>query len=262
MKFRTEGLLSSKEMQDALFDVLSKGLRGDTKYAFKGGYIVSNFLTNNMRATKDIDMSVVDRQTFTKVVRLVTPLLEKWKAEGQIFGYESKPPVIKGIKRNSGYVKMYRKTSDNTPKRKICGIDISEHNLTFGIVSVNDGVNVFSIERMLSDKLAVVFSTPKKLKKRCRDLYDIYLFDLISARIDIDVLKIGLEYHKIDIFSKSALEEMVQTDISELTSALEMMIKAGQRVPLNSNGVATVSPEVLISENLRILDLLRSWSMC
>ena len=49
MKFRTEGLLSSKEMQDALFDVLSKGLRGDTKYAFKGGYIVSYFLPN-MRA--------------------------------------------------------------------------------------------------------------------------------------------------------------------------------------------------------------------
>lgn len=262
MIFRTDGLLTSKDMQDALFNILSKGLKGDSKYAFKGGYIVSNFLTKNMRATKDIDMSVVDKQTYLKVVELVKPLLEEWKAEGQIFGYDTKPPVVTEIKRTSGFVKMYRKTSDNTPKRKICGIDISEHSLTFGIVSINNGVNVFSVERMLSDKLAVVFSNPVKLKKRCRDLYDIYLFDLIGAKIDVDVLRSGLNYHNIDIFSISALERMVLTDISELLYALEIMLKGGQRVPLNEKGLSTVTPEVLVSENIRILDLLRSWFMC
>lgn len=258
-------LYSVDELLNILYSELVKNSKDIGVYALKGGFVLSRYITNSkMRATSDIDMSVTGDLSFNKIVEVLKPILEKLKLEGQISKYEVKAPRVSETKNTSGKIKLFRKYSKagipiaNQPSMSVCGIDISIHDLSFGLMTLNDGMTSFSIERMLSDKVAVLYSDERKIIRRCRDLYDIFLFDMLNLRVDIDVFKECLAYRKINIWNKSCFEDIVLNgDYKSLKDVLWDLIQNGKRMDKEFAMVNKVTPDLIISKVLCVLDLLR-----
>ena len=68
-------------------------------FNLKGGYIMSRFIAKGLRETSDIDMSVSNKEVFSKVVSKLLPTLEELKSQGEIFSYSIKQPKIEGVKK-------------------------------------------------------------------------------------------------------------------------------------------------------------------
>ena len=228
-------------------------------YAFKGGYILKTMLPNGFRETVDLDMSIESIEVFNSILKSIIPYVEDLKYKGLIHKYTVKTP-IKG--KVSGGIKMYKKPNENTRMFLFCGVDISIHDLSYGVIKF-DGGNTFSPSRMVSDKLTVMYSDRDTILRRCRDLYDIYLIGVFigvnKEELLIDIVKSG-EAKGFNINRKSVLESLFYGDgsfSSMLINKLNTLLSNGVRVNRASGMTEKVKPIDLILYTTRVLESLR-----
>ena len=146
--------------------------------AFKGGYMLSKLLPENeVRGTRDIDFSIMTKNYYEDIKRVMAAIGEELFKLGVVSSYEIKPTVEPTM---SGGVNYYM--ADET---KHIGIDVGLHDISYGVHSVTvtgQAVNAFTPERMLSDKISAMFT--RKRFRRSKDLYDLYV---ITNTFDVDL---------------------------------------------------------------------------
>lgn len=231
------------ELLDFFYRKIGSSL-GNSVYAFKGGYILGKCIGREYRSTMDLDMSVSNSGVFDYIKQILTPELEKMKAEGKIHSYKFKEPEVKGTKNVSGGVKIFRMGEFNgiPRKYKYTDIDISIHNLQGGIIVNDDGFSQYTTERSLSDKVAVLYSNKDTLLRRIRDIYDIYcMVQVTKGEIDIDSCLSFCEERNINLYQRSVFESFLSVDSDMMIGVLESFIRDGERVGMTiSSGIGVV----------------------
>ena len=172
-------LLEEPNMINGYMDVMVIRLVrtfGD-KLAFKGGYMLTKLMPKFARQTTDIDFSIQSSELYNSLINEMDEIGEDFISKGYISSYRIKKSIEKHM---SGGMDMY-----DISGRKVLGIDIGWHDITFGTVvtSIDIGdINAFSIERMLADKITAILS--RKRFRRPKDVYDLYC---ISNCFDFDL---------------------------------------------------------------------------
>jgi predicted nucleotidyltransferase component of viral defense system len=168
--------------------VLTREL-GKANLAYKGGYILNKRIPN-CRFTKDVDLSIAQKELYLDVKRVMTEIANHFISKGIVTSYTIKEDVTETL---NGGIQFY-----NSSNEKTIGVDVGLHPLSFGITSLTISIgdfNVFSIERSLSDKLFVVCS--RKRFRRTKDLYDIYMLTTLFD-ITYKLLSECIEYRSVD----------------------------------------------------------------
>ena len=170
---------TSQELLDYMVLVISRQLHVRT--AFKGGYMLNQLLGEQSRMTHDIDFSISDEDGYLQIVQFLKQIAEQFQNAGIISDYKIKDTITP---TNSGGIDFY----DNTGK-KILGIDIGLHNLSYGLTSYNitiGRINAFTVERMLADKIIAILS--RKRFRRTKDIYDLFV---LSENFNINIQKLA-----------------------------------------------------------------------
>lgn len=242
-----------------MYILIGSPLRRGT-YAFKGGYVLSKRVPDNIRGTHDIDVDVYSEDLFPLVVSNITFYLEELKNKGVIYTYNTKAPKILPNRVASGFIKLYVKEDDDSRKKYLCGVDIGIKQSDVGVVLTPEGFSSFSNELMLADKLSVLFSTKKDVIRRCRDLMDIVLILKLSGyNPNLNVLCVGLNANRTNIFNKSCLEDILEhnEDLNRLNSELLTLLTNEERITLLGRDRLGLSPKIIIEMNLKFLYELR-----
>lgn len=137
------------------------------KLAFNGGYMLTKLLPNVARQTTDIDFSIQSSDIYQDLIATMKRIGDKFVERGYIERYVIKETIKPTM---SGGMDMY--ASDG---RKILGIDVGWHDITFGTTTVTidqTSLRCFEIERMLADKVCAILS--RKRFRRPKDIYDVY----------------------------------------------------------------------------------------
>jgi len=125
--------------------------------------------TGKPRHTQDIDLTIVDENLYFNFRKLLAEFGEKLISTGDIVSYEIKEDIFYN---QSGGAK-YRDVTN----RVVLSIDISWSVTELDNVLVDTEefgtIRISSVEQILSDKLAVLFS--RKRFRRSKDLYDTWL---------------------------------------------------------------------------------------
>lgn len=229
-------------------------------YAFKGGYVLSNFICKNsgLRSTSDLDVSVESKFDFQLIIDSVSPYLNSLKQSGVIYDYKIKEPLVTKLRNVSGGIKVYRKKDSNSKKYVFVGIDVSIHSLSYGLVSIQ-GVNVYSIERSLADKLSAMYSSESTVVRRVRDLYDLYIFNLLNYSLDERLLSKCLRERNVDLSERSTVELMLSSKrgCMQLKTAIESFLKNNLRVEYSLVISKGIDFDKIIQSYYSLLDLLR-----
>lgn len=152
--------------------------RLDIRYsAFKGGYVLTKLMPNEVRATEDIDFSISDYKQYAIVKDILREMAEQLLNYGVITEYTIKEEIGE---RSSGGIQMQPVDGSSSIK-----IDVGWHDLSYGITTwtcQGFNCNRFEVERMLSDKISAVYS--RKRFRRTKDLYDFYI---LTSNFDVDL---------------------------------------------------------------------------
>lgn len=253
----TKKLITS--INDKMFEILKSHKDEMGVYAFKGGYVLSNYKVKEGRSTSDIDMSIESDISFYKIVDILAPFLNSLKNSGYIYNYKVKKPMITKDRNISGGISLYKKSNDNSKAFKFCGIDISIHDLSYGVVQMKDGIYAFSDERSIADKLSLLFNGDvKQICRRCRDIYDIYLYSILNTEIDVEILSKCLNKRSVCISNKSNFEKLLSSsDFYILYDELSKLISDGNRVDLEFIIAKGITVEILVDTVLSEIDFLR-----
>jgi hypothetical protein len=253
----TKELITS--INDKMFEILKSHKDEMGVYAFKGGYVLSNYKVKEGRSTSDIDMSIESDISFYKIVDILAPFLNSLKNSGYIYNYKVKKPMITKDRNISGGISLYKKSNDNSKAFKFCGIDISIHDLSYGVVQMKDGIYAFSDERSIADKLSLLFNGDvKQICRRCRDIYDIYLYSILNTEIDVEILSKCLNKRSVCISNKSNFEKLLSSsDFYILYDELSKLISDGNRVDLEFIIAKGITVEILVDTVLSEIDFLR-----
>ncbi len=173
--------LTGKESANELLDyMVLKICRGvAAKKAFKGGWMLTKLIQLRSRRTKDIDLSISSVEAYEEVKDVLREIAEEFRQAELIEEYQLKESVTP---TSSGGIDFYK------DKRRILGVDIGLHELTWGIKRYElnlVSLDGFEIERMLADKIIVILS--KKRFRRTKDLYDFYI---LVQEFDLDLRKL------------------------------------------------------------------------
>ena len=205
---RRESRRLIKALLSEIFNAI-KDYNGGLVYSFKGGFILSNYLSpDGARETKDIDLSIGNVSDFYIITDIVSGILDKWKTRGVIYSYKIKKPV-EGV--SSGGIDIYRKIDPNLKAFVWTGLDISVHDMNFGIIKIRD-FNCYSIERMLIDKVSVMYANEITLLRRSRDMYDIYLLNLLNYSLNGKIIDASIKDRNLNINKESTFEKLLMTD--------------------------------------------------
>lgn len=137
------------------------------KIAFKGGYMLTKLMPETARQTTDIDFSIASSDLYQSLIATMDKIGRFFVSQGMIDRYVVKQEIREFM---SGGMDMYDATG-----KKVLGIDVGWHDLSFGLTSTNIGitdVKAFTVERMLSDKVTAILS--RKRFRRPKDIYDLY----------------------------------------------------------------------------------------
>lgn len=238
-----------------LYHIIGRSIRNGL-YAFKGGYVLRNLLGGDIRRTSDIDVSILDENTFELAMSPIITYLENLKFNSVIWDYTIKSPKIKNGRNVSGGVKVYCKPGPNMSKWVLCGVDMSIKEFEGGVVLTPEGYPRYCNEYMLADKLSVLYGDERTLLRRIRDVVDVYLIlklsdnslnkELIRARL-LD--RSGKSYK-----SNSTFELMIKSKPDLFRNALVDYLSNGEK--LNKN--ISYSVNEILTYVLKFLQLLRS----
>lgn len=185
---------------ESVLDKLSSS-KYNTKFIFKGGYMLSNIVGLDSRSTVDIDFLIknmfFDKETLVKMFEDIL-LINK----NDYIKYELKD--IEEIKKQDEY-KGYRVKVlcelDNI--RQIVPLDIATGDILtyqaveyeYKTVFLEDNIRIqaYNLETMLAEKLQTIYSKGF-LNSRNKDFYDVYLlYKLKSDEIDFEKLAAACE---------------------------------------------------------------------
>lgn len=95
----------------------------------------------------------------------------------------------------------------------------------------SDGYAKYSFERMLIDKISVLYSNKDSIIRRIRDVYDIYcIYTSFSKSLNMSLMVSLLPYRQIDLYQKSAFESLLESSPSEIIIPLQKMLIEDVRV--------------------------------
>lgn len=238
-----------------------------SSYAMKGGYVLRSLLdevseTRDIRYTEDIDVSIKGIEYFNSIVDAVLPYIQRLIINCTIYSYKIQEPNIETGR--SGYIKLYRKATANTRAYVYCGIDVDIRALDYGIVTLNDGMSSYSIERMLADKfMALYFGDLKRILHRSKDIVDIYLLSIyLKAKKGILQLNILLRSIKSQLRRRcmsniptySSLETIYCSSLNVLVDSVNM-VKGSSRM---NNDMIEASANEIIECVLNFINYIRS----
>ena len=238
-----------------------------SSYAMKGGYVLRSLLdevaeTRDIRYTEDIDVSVKGVEYFSSIVDAVLPYIQRLIANGTIYSYKIQEPSI--ATGRSGYIKLYRKSTANTRAYVYCGVDVDIRVLNYGIISLNDGMSSYSIERMLADKfMALYFGDLKRILHRSKDIVDIYLLSIylkdkngvLQLNILLRSIKSQLRQRCISsVPSCSSLETIYCSNLDVLIDSVNR-VKESDRM---NHGMLKISSNEIIECALNFINYIRS----
>lgn len=256
-------MLTESEILDTMFDIILKNSDKVGSYAFKGGYVLSKYYFKEARCTTDIDMSISNVVSFNMLLGYLKPYLDSLVNSNEIVSYKYRPPKIVGNRSVSGSIGLCRKRHEegvrpeNQKNIIFCKIDISIHDLSFGLMTQNDKAVSFSVERMLADKISVLYLGKDKVLRRIRDCYDIYLYDYLNYILDNEVFKRCLKYRNVDIYKITTFEKLVNMDSNSLKFSLNRFLESGDRVDIMYVKDNNVTADLIINRVLKVLDMLR-----
>lgn len=199
-------------------------------------------------------MSIGSLTDFNIIVNIVTPILDDWKSRGKIFTYKVKEPVVE---KRSGSIDIYKKANNNSRAFIWTGLDISIHNMSYGVIRYK-GFNCYSVERVLIDKVSVLYNDIGNIVRRSRDLYDIYLLSQLNYSMNYGNIQRALEDRGIDLSRRSVFEQEIYTKEGSflIESAINDTLESDKvdTVWVNSYGITS---RVVIESVLNVLWLLR-----
>ena len=234
--------MRSKDRDLLLVEIFNaiKDYNGGLTYSFKGGFILGNYICpEGARYTTDLDLSIGSLTDFGIIVGIVSPILEKWKSYGKIFSYKVK------------------KSNNNSRAFIWTGLDISIHNMSYGVIRYK-GFNCYSVERVLIDKVSVLYEDIGVIVRRSRDLYDIYLLSQLHYSMSYGNILKALEDRGIDLSRRSVFEQEIY--VEEGSSLIEDAITdtlESDKVDTNWVNSYGITSKVVIEGVLGILWLLR-----
>lgn len=249
--------MKSKErdiLLNQIFDAI-RNYNGGLTYSFKGGFILGNYICpEGARYTTDLDLSIGSLTDFNIIVNIVTPILDDWKSRGKIFTYKVKEPVVE---KRSGSIDIYKKANNNSRAFIWTGLDISIHNMSYGVIRYK-GFNCYSVERVLIDKVSVLYNDIGNIVRRSRDLYDIYLLSQLNYSMNYGNILRALEDRGIDLSRRSVFEQEIYTKEGSflIENAINDTLESDKvdTVWVNSYGITS---RVVIESVLNVLWLLR-----
>lgn len=159
--------LSEQELMDKLAIIVIQSFPSLGTFSLKGGWVLSKIFPNEFRRTVDVDLSIIDVKYFTTLIDSLETECKNLVEINEIHGYKIITP--NPDKHRSGGIKLYR-LRDDGKKYKVSGVDVSVKCLDSCVVVLNDCIPVFSFERMLADKLSVLFSN--SFPRRMKDVFD------------------------------------------------------------------------------------------
>lgn len=223
--------MTEKEMLDYMVLIISEQL--SCSQAFKGGYMLNQLLKGHSRTTHDIDFSIALKGDYDGVKRILQKIAEDFISKNLISSYKIKEDIAE---RCSGGIDMFDDSG-----RKVLGVDVGLHNISYGIKHYDlsfTGVEAFSIERMLADKLIAI--TTRKRFRRAKDLFDVYA---ITSFFDVDMQKLT-EY--VELRGGAEWEHIPFDD-----TVLEQYEHAWNKLDLRSyeDGIQIDKPEFLAAVN-------------
>ena len=175
--------LSEKELMDKIAVTVINCLHDKHSFSFKGGWVLSKIYPNDFRRTCDVDMSIINKSIFDDLKVKLEELCENLISIGEIHNYKITEP--NPDRKRSGGVKMFRLTP-NGIRYKASGLDVSVKDLSKGVSLLKIGIPIFTFERMMSDKLKVLFSS--SCVRRVKDVFDGRLL-IDRVELDVDDLK-------------------------------------------------------------------------
>lgn len=210
-------------------------------YAFKGGYVLSSKVGRGLRRTHDIDITVLNSNTFELAISPIIKYSEYLKDKGTIWNYAVSDPIISSTRNKSGGIKLYIKKDSNTRKSVLCGVDMSIHNLDVGVEIGISGFCQYSNELMVADKVSAMYGTERNVLRRIRDIFDIYLLNRICNWNMNNVLVIRKVYERgANLHTLSTLELLYQRDQSDLLNKMHQMVDKNDKIDkrlFNSLGI-------------------------
>lgn len=120
------------------------------------------------------------------------------------------------------------------------------------------GFNCYSVERVLIDKISVLYADIGTIIRRSRDLYDIYLLSQLNYSMNYSNILRALEDRGIDLSRRSVFEQEIYTEEGSL--ALETAINktlVSDKVDTNWVKSYNVTSKKVIESVLHILWMLR-----
>lgn len=226
-------------------------------YAFKGGYILSKKL-NGIRRTSDLDVTILNHDTFELATHPLCSYLDGLVQKGIIWDYTVKMPVVTEERNMSGGFKVYVKPNANARKYVFCGIDMSIHPLGEGVELSPEGYCQYSKELMLADKVSALYNVEKSVFRRIRDLADIYLILQISDKSLNKQLILDRIYsrgHNIKNFT--TFEKIYYSRPSELVSKLNVLLSDGSKLSETFVKSTNLSSKAILEKVSMFLSVLR-----
>lgn len=89
----------------------------------------------------------------------------------------------------------------------------------------------FSKENLIADKLSLLFNGDiRQICRRCRDIYDIYLYSILNIELDVEILSKCLKKRSVCLLNKSNFEKLLSSsDFNVLNGELNRLISDGKR---------------------------------
>lgn len=221
-----------RDLLEEVYRLLGSNLPRES-YAFKGGYILMKEFGAEVRKTMDIDLSISGIDVYYDIIRIISPLLEDYKLKEELSKYKVKEPIENNLKNISGGIKIYRLGNFNGVQRsfKVTDIDISIHSVKKGITVNADGFSQYTFERMLADKICVMYSNTDTILRRIRDVYDIFcIYRRIYRSVDRGLVLDLLIDRGVNISQKSVFENVIEHDPERILKALKDMLEDDTRV--------------------------------
>lgn len=177
---------------------LAMSRRVNKQIILKGNVLLNKLLPHEARLTKDLDVSIVDRELFDIIKDELKNFSENLIKLGIAASYH-----IRDIASHSGGLDVFNEAGD-----KLYSVDVNLCNVSvYGFVEysmLGESIYGASVEKILCDKCISILS--KRRFKRIKDFYDVFI--ILDSGLKFSYEKI-LELMLADFSDDASLEKQL-----------------------------------------------------
>ncbi len=185
-----------------LLEIIAKS-KYASNFILKGGFLVSNILTNNKRFTQDIDLSVINMEIEENQIKEIFKEILTATHDDKINAEIIQTKKIKTSESNKGITLKLLLTFKDDKRREYMSLDISKGDIITpkailreikSILSNNSFlIQTYNVETIIAEKLCSLQKFGSNTT-RVKDFYDFYLFrNNDTSLIDYVLLKHAIE---------------------------------------------------------------------